>query len=88
MDNSFQTINDKNDDIQHTVSTNELPNKEETSSVVHSQTIFNGRPMYEQCQACDTDSHICHGCGEPLIHSGHEGKNGKLHNSEGPLCYE
>lgn len=20
------------------------------------------------CEQCDTDSHICHGCGEPLYH--------------------
>lgn len=34
-----------------------------------------GQIMYDVCEHCNFDSHICHGCGTPLTHSGHEKVN-------------
>lgn len=36
--------------------------------------------MYDACDQCNYDNHVCPGCGENLSHSGHQ-YNGTLHGS-------
>lgn len=59
----------------------------ETAPYVTSNTLVGDKRMYELCDKCDTHTHICPGCGEPLTHSGHEG-GAKIHNAKRPYCYE
>ena len=40
-----------------------------------------GRKMYEVCDSCNYERHVCHACGESLSHSEHD-SDGNHHTME------